>query len=209
MTAHRSQQLPAPRRLRRSGQGMAARRSRGFIMGYLMTALIILGIITAALSRMNEQQAEAKYVEDSLTRLKDNVQSIRVQVMTCSALISADDLSSGILFPPQPTGAGNNTLDNVACPMGTDPAMPLFDGSSGIFLPRPPSGFSPYEYFNDFAGTDPAVDDAVYVETQVDSSLGRSTINRLARTYSTDEMTVTETGATTTLRYYLAKRSAG
>lgn len=176
-------------------------------MGYLMTALIILGIITAALSRMNEQQAEAKFVEDSLTRLKDNVQSIRVQVMTCSALISADELASGVLFPPQPTGAGNNTLNNVVCPMGADPAIPLFDGSSGVFLPRPPSGFEAYSYFNDFAGADPAVDDAVYVETVTDSSSGRAAINRFARTYSPDEMTVIESGARTTLRYYLAKRS--
>jgi hypothetical protein len=207
MTANRPQQLPAPRRLWRSGRGVAARRTRGFIMGYLITALIILGIVVAALGRINEQQAEAKYVEDSLTRLKDNIQSIRTQIITCSALISADELATGILFPPQPAGQGNNTLDNVSCPMGTQPDMPLFDGSSGVFLPRPPSGFSAYTYFNDFAGTDPAVDDAVYVETATDSSPGKSAINRLARTYSPDEMTVIESGARTTLRYYLAKQS--
>jgi len=174
-------------------------------MGYLMTALIILGIITAALSRMNEQQSEAKFVEDSVTRLKDNVQTIRVQVMTCSALISADELATGILFPPQPPGAGNNTLNNVSCPMGTEPAIPLFDGSNGVFLPRPPSGFTPYAYYNDLAGVDPGSDNAVYVETTTNSTLGRAAINRLAFTYSADEMTITESGATTRLRYYLAK----
>lgn len=197
-----------PRRLRRFGRVPAP--ARGFIMGYILFALVMLGVVVAALSRIEDSQADAKWVDRALTRLQENLQNSRVQVITCAALITSGnpDVGGGQpQYPPQPV---DNLLANVTCPQGSSPAIPLFDGSSGVFTPTPPAGFSPYTYVNTFPTAGPSGAAAVYIQSTTGSPIAVSALQRLQKSYSGQELDVTtNSSGVTTMKYYIAKRAAG
>ena len=198
-----------PRRLRRFGRVPAP--ARGFIMGYILFALVMLGVVVAALSRIEDSQADAKWVDAALVRLKENIQNSRVQVITCAALVTTDLTGEAQDATPQyPASPADGLLGSLVCPQGSLQPMPLFDGSSGVFVPTPPAGFSPYTYVNTFAtaaATDPA---EVYIQTQSASPFALTAVTRLQKNYSAQELTVTtDESGLVTLRYYIAKRAAG
>ena len=204
MFARSATRTSPARRLRRLGRVGAP--ARGFIMGYILFALTVLGIVVAVLSRINEAEADTKWVADGVVRVRENLQNIRVQVMTCSALIGAEEGSGEIEFPPQVTAGEPTLLNELECPQGTlDPIM-LFDGSAGVFLPQPPQGFTPYVYVNTYASADPGDPAEVYVETTVSSPSGAAVLARIDRSSSGEEIEVTNAGGVTKLRYYLARR---
>ncbi len=199
-TALATPQFPALRRLPRAERGAAARRSRGFIMGYLMAALIILGIVTAGLSRMRDEQASAEWVDRAQSTLRTNIQVIRTQVLLCAAT-SVTDAAALVTAMPQSTDDTNgDQLASVAC---TGTGQRLFDGTNTVFLPRPPEGFAPWVYVNDLGGTGD-----IFARTSTSDANGVAAVNRLSRTFGTDEMSVTTSGGTTTLTYFLRRPPA-
>lgn len=206
MFARSATRTSPSRRLRRFGRVGAP--ARGFILGYILFALIVLGIVVAVLSRLNEAEADAKWVDAGLVRVKENLQNVRVQVLTCSALLAAADGSPTISFPPQADLDTPTPLNELECPQGTQPPIKLFDGSAGVFLPTPPQGFAAYTYVNTFETA--ALTDAaeVYVETSTSSPSGAAVLNRLLLGATGPETEVTTTGGVTRLRFYLAKREA-
>lgn len=177
-------------------------------MGYILFALVLIGVVVAAMNRLSDTQADVKWVDDALVRLKENFQNTRVQVITCAAIItSGASTDAQTQYPPQPE---NNLLSNVTCPQGTASPMKLFDGSSGVFVPTPPSGFTPYVYVNSFPTAGASGDAAVYVESTTRSPLAQSALQRLQKTYSSQELEVTTDAAgVTTMKFYIAKRTAG
>jgi hypothetical protein len=204
MFARSAKHADPVRRLRRFGRNRAA--ARGFIMGYILFALTVLGIVVAVLSRINEAEAETKWVADGTVRVRENLQNIRVQVMTCSALMGAEEGSGEIVFPPQVSTSTPTPLQDLECPQGTLPPVMLFDGSAGVFLPSPPQGFAPYRYTNTYDTAPASSPAAVYVETSSSSPSGAAVLNRIARSASGPDTVVTTANGVTTLRYYLAKR---
>ena len=159
------------------------RRPRGFIMGYLMTALIILGIVTAALSRMRDEQASAEWVDRAQSTLRTNVQIIRAQVLLCAATSVADTAALVAAMPQSADDTNGDALESVQC---TGTGQRLFDGTNTVFLPRPPQGFTPWAYVNDLGGTG-----NIFALTSTSDSNGVAAVNRLGRTFGTDEMAVT------------------
>jgi len=192
------------RRLRRLGRSRVP--ARGFIMGYILFALLVLGIVVAVLSRINEAEAETKWVADNLVRVRENLQNIRVQVMTCSAILGAEEGGGDIAFPPQKTAGTATPLNELECPQGTLPPIRLFDGSSGVFLPAPPQGFTPYLYVNTYDTAAPTAAAAVYVESIVSTPSALAVLARLDRSAPGPETEVITADGVTKLRYYLAKR---
>jgi hypothetical protein len=199
-TALGTLQLPTPRRLPRAGRGAAARRPRGFIMGYLMTALIILGIITAALSRIRDEQASAEWVDRAQSKLRTNVQIIRSQVLLCAATSTSDVAGLVAAMPQSADDINGDALESVQC---TGTGQRLFDGTNTVFLPRPPEGFTPWAYVNDLGASG-----TIFARTSTSDSNGVAAVNRLSRTFGTDEMSVTTAGGTTTLTYFLRRPAA-
>jgi hypothetical protein len=194
------------RRLRRFGRAGAG--ARGFIMGYILFALMVLGIVVAVLSRINEAEAETKWVNDGVIRVKENLQTVRVQIVTCSALLGTTG-TGDIEFPPQVTAGTPTPLQDLVCPQGNLGPVGLFDGSAGVFSPAPPRDFTPYVYVNNFNSYDP--DDgpeAVWVETTVATAPGASVIRRIDLAATGPETEVTTTNGVTRLRLYLARREA-
>lgn len=206
MFARNAKHAEPVRRLRRFGRLRAP--ARGFILGYILFSLILLGVVVATISRLNDAETDARWVDAGLVRVKENLQNIRVQVLTCSALLGATDGAVAISFPPQKLATEPTLLFDLECPQGTEPPIRLFDGSAGVFLPTPPQGFTAYKYTNtyDTAAADAAAE--VYVETTTDSSQGAAVLNRLLIGSAGPDTEVTTTAGVTKLRYYLAKREA-
>jgi hypothetical protein len=204
MFARSAKHADPVRRRRRFGRMRAP--ARGFILGYILFALTVLGIVVAVLTRINDAEAETKWVADGTVRVRDNLQNIRVQVLTCSALLGSAEGSGDIMFPPQKTSSTPTPLNELVCPQGSLPAIGLFNGSAGVFLPTPPQGFSPYVYVNTYDTAPAGQAAAVYVETTVSSPPGAAVLNRIARSAAGPDTVVSAANGVTTLRYYLAKR---
>ena len=195
------------RRLRRLGRTGAP--ARGFIMGYILFALLVLGIVTAVLSRINDAEADTRWVNDGVIRIKENLQNVRVQVITCSALLGAGDGATDIAFPPEATPGTPTPLAQLQCPQGAEPAIGLFDGSSGVFPPTPPRGFTQFVYINNFntysAARGP---EAVWIETTVSSPSGAAVLNRIQVGASGPDIVVATVDGATRLRFFLASKGA-
>ena len=200
----------ASARLRRLRVGRTVAPARGFIMGYILFALTVLGIVLAVLSRINEAEAETKWVNDGVIRVRENLQNIRVQIVTCSALLgSSAGGATDIEFPPQPNPAVPAPLDQLQCPQGNLDPIGLFDGSAGVFLPTPPRGFTPYVYVNNFNDHDPARGpDAVFVDTTIDTPSGAAVLNRIRLGAAGPDIEVTANQGVTRLRFFIARRQA-
>ena len=195
------------RRLRRVGRMGAP--ARGFIMGYILFALLVLGIVTAVLSRINDAEADTRWVNDGVIRIKENLQNVRVQVITCSALLGAGDGATDIAFPPEATPGEPTPLAELQCPQGAEPSIGLFDGSAGVFPPTPPRGFTPFVYVNNFNTYDAARGpEAVWVETSVSSPSGAAVLNRIQIGASGPDIEVTTVAGARRLRFFLASRGA-
>ena len=195
------------RRLRRLGRTGAP--ARGFIMGYILFALLVLGIVTAVLSRINDAEADTKWVNDGVIRIKENLQNIRVQVITCSALLGAGDGATDISFPPEATAGTPTPLAQLQCPQGAEPSIGLFDGSAGVFPPTPPRGFTPFVYINNFNIYDEdRGPEAVWVETSASSPSGAAVLNRIQFGATGPDIEVTTVDGARRLRFFLAAQGA-
>jgi hypothetical protein len=137
------------------------------------------------------------------------MQNVRVQVITCSALLGAGDGATDIAFPPEATAGTPTPLVDLKCPQGAEPAIGLFDGSSGVFPPNPPRGFTPFVYINNFntykADRGP---EAVWVETSVSSPSGAAVLNRIQFGASGPDIVVATVDGATRLRFFLASKGA-
>ncbi len=169
-------------------------------MGYLMTALIILGIITAGLSRMRDEQTSAEWVDRAQSALRSNMQIIRTQVLLCAATSSTDQAGLVAAMPQSVDDTNGDALESVQC---TSTGQRLFDGTNTVFLPRPPEGFTPWVYVNDLGASG-----TIFARTSTSDANGIAAVNRLRRTIGVDEMSLTTTGDATTLIYFLRKPPA-
>ena len=206
----------ASARLRRLRVGRTVAPARGFILGYVLFALVVLGIVTAVLSRINEAEADTKWVNDGVIRVRENMQTIRLQLITCSALLGASDVGGDVSFPPQLDPATPTPLATLPCREANEeeelPAIGLFDGSTGVFPPTPPRGFTPYVYVNNFNDHNAALfdgEDAVWVETTVDTTSGAAVLNRIRLTAAGPDTQVTTVDGVTRLRLFIARRADG
>ena len=207
MFARSATRTTPARRLPRLGRTGAG--ARGFIMGYILFALMVLGIVTAVLSRINDAEADTKWVNDGVIRIKEDLRNIRVQVITCSALLGAGDGATDIAFPPEATPGTPTPLAELQCPQGAQPSVGLFDGSAGVFPPIPPRGFTPFVYINNFNTYDAdRGPEAVWVETTVSSPSGAAVLNRVQVGASGPDIEVATVDGATRLRFFLAARGA-
>lgn len=200
MSVHLPRQIPAPWRPRRRGRGAAARGSRGFILGYIMMALLLLGVITAAISRLKDERAAADWVDSAQTTLRDDIQIIRTQVLLCAATASSDNAGFVEAMPQSADDTNGDALDLVQC-SGT--GQRLFDGTNTVFLPRPPEGFTPWRYVNDLNASG-----NIFVRTSTSDPSGVAAANRLSRIFGNDELSVATEGATATLTFFLRRPPA-
>lgn len=176
-----------------------ARRQRGFILGYIMMALILLGVVTAGLSRLRDEQAGAEWVDRARVTLSENLQVIRSQVMLCAATNSGNAAGLVAAMPTSSNTETGDLLQDISCPAATG-SVGLFDGSNTVFLPQPPRGFEPWRYVNDLAGSGD-----IYAYTSTSDPNGVAAANRLGNSVPADQLTVENDSGATTVIYFLRR----
>jgi|LakMenEpi03Aug12_release.lakeMendotaPanAssembly.Ray.scaffolds.fasta_scaffold313044_2 hypothetical protein len=179
------------------------RRSRGFILGYILMALILLGVVTAGLSRLRDEQAGAEQVERARQTLSDNLGAIRSQVMLCAAANSTNAAGLVAAMPLSADTEDGDLLVDVACPAFGGDGVKLFDGSSAVFVPQPPPGFEPWRYVNQLPGGGSG---DIFAYTSTSDATGVAAVSRLSKSVSADQLQVTGgAGGATTVTYFLRK----
>ncbi len=180
-----------------------------------MIALIIMGILTAALSRLKDDQTTAQWVDRAVSTLRENTQVVRSQILLCavSSGNDYDDSADGgsasgnsllrSLPKSEPAGNGGSPLEDVSCDATGD--LHLFDGANTVFLPRPPNGFEPWRYVNNYAVTDGEDAGKVFVYTSTADPNGIAAINRLSRSLYPDEHEVRRVGTTVTFIFLIRR----
>ena len=184
----------------RPSQRSPARRPRGFILGYIMVALILLGVVTAGLSRLQDDQAAADWVDRAQATLRENLQVIRAQVMYCAA--SNETPAAGLVaaMPESVDDTLGDPIADVVCPGSS---QRLFDGTNTVFVPEPPRGFVGWRYVNDLQGSG-----NIYAFTSTSDPNGVAAANRLSKSVPAAELTVATTSGTATITYFLRRPPA-
>ena len=179
------------------------RRSRGFILGYILMALILLGVVTVGLSRLRDEQTDAEQVERARQTLSDNLGAIRSQVMLCAAANSTDTAGLVAAMPLSADAEDGDLLVDVACPALGGDGVKLFDGTNAVFVPDPPPGFEPWRYVNQLSGGGSG---DIFAYTSTSDATGVAAVNRLSKSVSASQLQVT-VGAdgATMVTYYLRK----
>jgi len=174
-----------------------------------MIALIIMGILTAALSRLKDDQTTAEWVDRAVSTLRENTQVVRSQILLCAVSSSGDFTGLlGSLPSSAPAASGGSLLEDVSCPGAGE--LNLFDGSNTVFLPRPPNGFQPWRYVNNYGVADAGDDSGkVFVYTSTADPNGIAAINRLSRSLYPDEHEVLRDGTTVTFRFLIRRPVGG
>ena len=180
------------------------RRSRGFILGYILMALILLGVVTVGLSRLKDEQSGAEWIDRAQSTLRDNLQVIRSQVMLCAATSSSEAAGLVAAMPTSADAEDGDLLADVACPAFSGVSPKLFDGTNTVFTPRPPPGFAEWRYVNDLAGTG-----NIFAYTSTSDPNGVAAANRLSKSISADQLEVSDQSGTTTITYFLRRPPAG
>ncbi|MEY3466157.1 MAG: hypothetical protein EBR15_07110 [Gammaproteobacteria bacterium] len=172
-------------------------------MGYVLFALLLLGIIAAVVGRMNSEQQNAEWIDRAQSTLRGNLQVIRSQILLCAVAANTEDAGLLAALPVSANGETGITLDSVTC---AGSSTKLFDGTNTVFLPRPPPGFTEWRYVNLFT------DDSkrpIYVYTSTTSPQATTAARRLARNFGTEEVELkTATDGKTTLTFYIRKSAA-
>jgi hypothetical protein len=198
-------------------------------MGYIVMALLVFGILTAALGRLKDTQATALWVDRAQATLRANIQTIRTRMLVCAANMHGDarpvcsdgDAIEGLCLgggdadqpfvdalPESGTSADGMGLGGLQCGGTTSELFTLsttegmFDGSGGAFMPTPPNGFAEWRYVNQVkAGTG----EAIFVRTSTADPNAVAAVNRLVRSFNSPEVESATVGGTTTLTYYLRR----
>lgn len=182
-------------------------RARGFILGYVLFALLLLGIVAAVVGRMNSEQQNAEFIDRAQQTLRANLQVIRSQVLLCAVADNNDNTGLLAALPSSGDKPEGLLLSEVACPSATDPSAKLFDGTGTVFLPKPPAGFQPWYYLNQYDSKN-SPSGAVLAYTSTTSPEGRAAANRLARNYGTDEVELQTASGGLKIVFYIRKAAS-
>ena len=205
------------RRRARRGRGAPA---RGFIMGYIVLALLVFGILTAAMGRLKDTQATALWVDNAQAALRANIQTIRARMLVCAANMYADPdptkpSAQPMLdaLPSSGTSPEGVPLEELPCTGTTNSIFPqngpspaasaegMFDGSGAVFKPTPPRGFEPWRYVNQVKAG--AAKGAIFVRTSTADPNAIAAVNRIVKSFRSPEVVSTVEGGRTVLTFYL------
>ena len=138
----------------------------GSALVYILIAIALLAALTASFMRPSSQQTTAQGAFNASQELNSQIEYIRSSIQECVIIYDGGDRStpgSPLQNAPWPinpsstylaTPAADYTLKHLRCPGNpgdSNDHAEIFGGSSGKFLPPPPSLFEEWEYYN---GTD-------------------------------------------------------
>ena len=156
----------------------------GSALVYILIAIALLAALTVSFMEPSGQQSQNQNSTRVVSDIYNQASLIQSAIQECVLLYPSED--NGLTsdeqkhspYPITPAdsyfddegatdgSASDNNVSNIRCPGnpgGSDPDHSfLFSGSSGKFLPQPPSLFEDWEYYNG--------DDGVFFFIQTDKS---------------------------------------
>jgi hypothetical protein len=141
--------------------GSLRSRARGFILAYLMFALVLAGIVTVGLSQIRSRDVQAEMLATNVERIATAITTIRGQVILCAAtyavgatvnvlgggtvttefpVLSADGNGTGLLAKE------NGLVSDMQCPGRPGVNKSVWRGSDGVFFPPAVPGFGDWVY---------------------------------------------------------------
>lgn len=150
---------------------MANRQSqKGSALIYILIAIALLAALTATFMDNSSQQTTSQNTFNSVTDLNSQINFIRSGIQECVLTYPAGDETptylalppTNIPYPLNPTNAyftpapcactgASNAVSLLRCPGNpgnSNNHSVIFGGTSGKFLPPPPSLFQPWVYYN-------------------------------------------------------------
>lgn len=148
-TALRLPGLLAPR------TALRGQAPRGFILAYVMYALALLSVVTMATALMRNANDLSGQTAEQVEQVDSAIDTLTMAVLLCATeapvgttvgnVTTAFPLLPGAAPAPFATGTGN--ADTLLCPGHADASRrPMWTGRDGLFFPRPPVGFAPWQY---------------------------------------------------------------
>lgn len=138
-------------------------KADGFILGYLMFALALAGIVSVGLAQMRSRDVQAEVMAANVERIATAITTIRGQVIMCAATwpvgATVEVVGGGTVTTEFPvlslnqdgTGGLVTRLDGLASDMQC-PGRPsgvtksVWQGSDGLFFPPAVQGFGDWRY---------------------------------------------------------------
>ena len=147
----------------------------GSALVYILVAIALLAALTASFMRPSSQQTTAQSSFNAVSELKSQTEFIRTAIQECVLIYPAGDRgatgtggligtantpypinpSSDYFVGATPAAAANDQVKFIRCPGNpgnNNDHAEIFSGSSGKFLPPPPTLFEEWEYYNGIDG---------------------------------------------------------
>lgn len=142
------------------------KQQKGSALVYILIAIALLAALTATFMDNSSQQTSSQNTFNTVTDLNSQINFIRSAIQECVLTFPGGDQSAGFIsdnlpYPVNPTSsyftgatpgqAPDNHVSFLRCPGNPGDSnnhARIFGGSSGKFLPPPPSLFLPWEYYS-------------------------------------------------------------
>lgn len=147
---------------------------KGSALIYILIAIALMAALTATFMNSSDQQASSQNASKLIGELKSQIEMIRSAIQECVLMNPKGDLAiagtgavggenpvrpyplkpSNTYLPSNPS-PGYSYARDIGCPGNPGTSnnhAKIFGGSTGKFLPKEPSSFTPWMYYNDIDG---------------------------------------------------------
>jgi len=141
------------------------KKQRGSALVYILIAIALLAALTATFMDSSSQQTSSQNTFNTVADLNTQVNFIRSAVQECVITYPSGDSAlvgtTNIPYPINPSStylsspAASDIVSAIRCPGNpgnSNNHAAIFGGTSGKFLPPPPSLFGAWQYYNGVDG---------------------------------------------------------
>lgn len=123
---------------------------RGFILSYILVALVILVITVQGLRLITDgMDVQARTTDEAKEELLRQIGQIRATLQLCAVLFPAGNNGTGF-HPSYPATPVSGQLRDAECPGVPNGNKNIWtSGQVGHLLPKIPMGFGEWQYIND------------------------------------------------------------
>jgi len=163
--------------------------NRGFILGYALTALFLLSLTMALLSRMSSSGNSGRIMASNRDELAQQISLIRSELLACTVSYPGGDNGLGFraAWPAPPV---STLVADVLCPGNPNTTKSIWDPSAGLHAPRTLQGFTPWSYMHDVSSV------RITISATSGGAMSTATLNNVALRFGSQ---ATVNGATLTV----------
>ena len=156
--------------------------NKGFAIGVILLCVALIAILAAGFAISSRGLPANIYTGACVSELVSQANLIRTKIGKCGVDYPEGD--NGTSFhKTYPAGATETEVSALTCPGASAESNGLWTGIDGTFLPKTPTGFNSWKYFND------ATSARIIIQTTSASSYG-TCMEKTAAKFSNSEASV-------------------